>query len=81
MNDARRQLIIDRANNLIKDASTPENRVAIAIVVSDLMHAAGIYKGFNYVDWVDGGWQRWCDDGKPADNTPYLGDQTKIRYY
>lgn len=76
-----KQKIIDAANKMIAEAATPEKRTELKEVFTSLLMAAGYYNGYNYVDWLGGGFERWKADGKPYDNTPYLGDMTKVRFH
>lgn len=66
---------------IAKFAPTPEARKELESILSYILHRTGNYGGFNYVAWLDGGCERWEKDGRPLDNTPYLGDQTKVRFY
>ena len=59
----------------------PQARIGIATVLEHILHETGNYHGFNYVEWLDGGCEKWRADGCPEDNTSYLGDQTKVYYY
>lgn len=57
-----------------------ETRKGAAFILETVLHDTGNYAGFNYLDWMNSGHDRWVADGKPADTTPYLGDQSR-RYY
>lgn len=59
----------------------PEYRRGVADIVHEVLMDTGNYHGFNYLDWLEGGCDRWHADGKPADNKAYLGDQTRIVYH
>lgn len=72
----------NKANTLFASPdSTPEQRKAVAGFVSGFLHATGNYHGYNYLDWLSGGYDRWVADGKPRDTGPYLGDETRIVFY
>jgi hypothetical protein len=73
--------IVKKANELITKAETPEARTVIKDIVSDLLMAAHTYKGFSFIAWRDGGFSQWNKDGRPEDNSKYLGDKTKIYFY
>ena len=60
---------------------TPEFRMGIATALEKILHETGNYHGFNFLEWLHGGCDKWIADGKPNDNTKYLGDQTKRIYY
>ena len=68
-------------NRMIADAQTSERRQDIKLIGTNLLIAAKCYAGFNFCDWLDDGYRQWIAAGQPKDNTPYLGDQTKIRFY
>lgn len=67
-------------NRMIAEAPTPYHRSGMQSLFTTLLMGCKVYNGFEYVDWAEGGFSRWVADGKPMDNTKYLGDQTKIRY-
>lgn len=71
----------NRINNGIRRGLTKEIRLTLAIVLADILHETGNYKGFNYIEWVEGGHAQWVNDGKPEDNSPYIGDKSLIEYY
>ena len=58
-----------------------DTRNGLSIMLEHILHETGNYHGFNYVEWRNGGCERWREDGSPADNTPYLGDQSRKFYY
>ena len=50
--------------------------------VSGILHETGNYNGFNFVEWAkEGGCEKWIADGRPEDNTPYLGNQKRRFFY
>jgi len=65
-----------RANRYMRNPQlSREEKDIIQGFISDILYHAGQYKGFGYIEWSkDGGCQRWMDDGRPADKTPYLGE-------
>lgn len=67
------------ASNL--SVSTKESRLAYASLLESVLHETGNYKGFNYLEWMNGGADRWHADGCPKDKTPYLGDETRRVYF
>jgi len=60
---------------------TNEVRDGLDLALNEVLHSTGNYHGFQYVDWDEGGYQQWVDDGKPEDNTKYLGNQSKKCFY
>lgn len=74
--------VLELANTyLASEHSTPEKRLGVASLTEMILHATGNYAGFNYLGWVNGGVDRWRADGEPADNTSYIGDQTRRVFY
>lgn len=68
-------------NARIEKGIDPEARQELAAVLRTVLHETGNYNGFNYVDWYNGGCDLWRAAGEPQDNTPYLGDLTKVFFY
>lgn len=61
---------------------TPEARMQLALLLESILCDTDNYEGFNYVGWaLEGGCEKWHADGKPSDNKPYLGDETRRVYY
>jgi len=76
-----RERIIKAANEAIAAAPDATARVALPSLLTTLLMKADLYRGFNYVAWADGGHAAWVAAGKPEDNTPFLGDQSLVRFY
>lgn len=66
---------------LEKSKCSDDVRHGIARVMQHVLFETNNYRGFNYVEWLDGGFKAWKADGEPEDNTKYLGNQSRIRYY
>ena len=77
--------ILETANAMLAAPDTSYNnadvRKGVARLLEATLHETDTYAGFNYLDWMQGGHDRWVNDGKPADTTPYFGDQTRRHYY
>jgi len=71
----------DRINNEIRHGVTVEARLTLATVLATILHETGNYKGFNYVEWIEGGHSQWLLDGRPEDKSPYIGDESLVVYY
>ena len=72
------------ANNLMTDETkTADFRRGVAAVVEGILHDFNVYAGFNFVDWLNGGCERWHAEGEPdfPEKTKYLGDETKKYFY
>lgn len=76
---SRRKLVASM-NELIAECPLPEARQNLINSFSSLLIRSQSYLGFGYVAWDNGGYQQWLKDGKPEDNTKYLGDQTMIKF-
>jgi hypothetical protein len=70
-----------KMNNRISRETSEDARRAFCYVLADVLHETGQYRGFQYLDWENGGYDRWVNDGRPTDNRPYLGPEHKRRYY
>lgn len=80
--------IKDTVNRMIAaPKSTAEGREALSVFLSSVLLEIGNYHGFDYIEWLrrgkDGrsGYERWVNDLRPTNTTPYLGDQTRVEYY
>ena len=60
---------------------TEEERRGMCLVLEFMLYNTNNYNGFNYVDWLNGGCDRWRADGSPSDNSSYLGPEYKRYYY
>ena len=87
------QTLKEAANKLILACPLQEKRLALAHYFSLILMEANMekgpmgesnnkrfYKGFSYVAWRDGGYDQWVKDGKPDDNTKYLGDKSMVYF-
>jgi|APSaa5957512576_1039674.scaffolds.fasta_scaffold168570_1 hypothetical protein len=72
-----------RINTLLADKRPEyaEFRKGLAVALAEALHMTDNYNGFNYVEWMGGGYEQWKADGKPSDNRPYLGDMTRVFYF
>jgi hypothetical protein len=68
---------------LLRDDITDDVRVGMCAVLENILHITGNYQGFNNVEWINGGWQKWVADGQPGypDKEKYAGNNTKRHYY
>ena len=74
--DTLRTIINDR----IRHCSEIEAQELCALLET-VLHQTGNYKGYNYLDWLEGGCDRWVADGKPENNKKYLGPDHKRLYF
>jgi hypothetical protein len=83
----RKTIDVDQIKKMVNDRiriSPPEakwERIALHSLLTTILHDTGNYRGFNYIDWRDGGYDKWVQDGEPDDKARYLGDQTKTFFY
>ena len=72
----------DWANNqLARESVTEEFRAGICALIEEALFQTGNYHGFNFIDWAQGGHTQWIADGKPKDNSSYLGPKYKRVYH
>lgn len=58
-----------------------EGKAALCTLIENMLMDARMYAGFNYVYWMNGGYDEWVRDGKPEDNSRYLGYEYDRHYY
>lgn len=76
----------DHANAwLKKDHLSDAERKIIFSFVQDVIFRTERkqYEGFNYVDWLESGCDKWHEDDCPenGDKEKYYGNQTKVKFY
>lgn len=71
-----------RANNMLNiDTITQKEKAVVCCMIEALLMDAKCYKGFNYIYWMDKGYDEWVADGKPENNKKYLGEEYNRHYY
>jgi hypothetical protein len=77
--------LLTESNRLLalpdSEHTTAEWRKGVATTLEHVLHATGNYEGYNFLDWLNGGYDKWIADGRPESTTPYLGDETRRVYY
>jgi hypothetical protein len=86
--------VLDVANKLLALPESEDHnasfRAGVASVLGAVLFDANAYAGFNYLAWVQGGFEQWKKDNEalgasasePVISTEaYLGDQTRRFYY
>lgn len=70
-------------NDKLESPFVSQNAKAVYCqMIEEILMATKNYRGFNYTKWARlGGYEKWIEDGKPADNTPYLGQEYDRFYY
>lgn len=66
---------------LALDTLSEDNRKSLCVLLDRVLHETGNYRGFNYVDWMNGGANKWRADGEPDNTQPYLGPEYKREYF
>jgi hypothetical protein len=77
----KRAEIIKKANELIAKAPTKEEREKIASIISSLLMAADLYKGFTYKYWDEKGYDEWLNAGQPEEpkeKDKFIGDKSLV---
>ena len=78
--------LIEKANFLLSTEGNhvnPSYREGICDLLESILHRTGNYRGFNYIEWMNGGASRWEAHGKPneADSFMYGRYGRFGRYY
>lgn len=60
--------------------SEPQKSILCSVLERILMDSNN-YRGFNYVDWLDHGFNEWKKDGEPEVKTKYYGPEYKRHYH
>lgn len=76
----KREKLVANFNQQIANCKSPERRITLKEIYNNILIDMGCYEGFQYIDWVNGGFAEWQLAGHPADNVKYLGDQSKIEF-
>jgi len=77
-------LVLEKANAaLAGDYGDAGYRAGIASLLETVLFAANQYKGFNYLEWMNGGFTAWQAAGCPEgeEKAKYIGDETRRFYY
>ena len=64
-----------------EDIINSDFRRGVASAMVQMLNEADAYNGFNYLDWLEGGYEQWRADGCPEDNIKYLGDLTRVVFF
>lgn len=58
-------------------------RKGVAAVLETILHETGNYAGFNFLDWLRGGYEKWIEAGAPKfpEKAKFLGDESKRVYF
>lgn len=66
---------------LAGEHSNEEQRKTMAIFLEGVLHKTGNYDGFQYLDWIEGGRDRWVAEGQPHNTSDYIGREWRRVYY
>lgn len=86
MTRAKKNIKIDRIKALVnhslrQEALTQEAKEALCQLLEGVLMETGNYNGFYYLGWVNGGSVQWEKDGRPQNQTLYLGPEFNRVYY
>ena len=74
----------NHVNQMLKNSTCSDDiRKGFCAVLECALHQANAYKGYNHLDWINGGYEQWCKDNKPdfPEKNKYLGNTTRRVYY
>ena len=78
----REELLKFINDKLESEFITQDVKATYCNMLEEILMATKNYRGFNYTKWARmGGYEKWVEDGKPADNTKYLGQEYDRFYY
>ncbi len=63
------------------DSISQEIKAGYCNILWDILSTTGNYNGFNYLTWINGGYAKYIQDGKPESTSPYLGKEYDRFYY
>jgi len=74
--------VVELCNAMIAwPGRTQEEKRALRTVAENILYRTHNYHGFQYIKWAGPeGYDKWVEDGKPEDKTPYLGDPDDMFY-
>jgi len=76
--------ILSHVNMMLKESTCSDAvRDGMCAVLECILHKTNNYKGFSYLDWINGGSDQWREDGKREfpEKDKYLGNKTRRVYY
>jgi hypothetical protein len=84
-----RAVLIAEVNSFLRnsDAEKRDERKLAASLTERVLMAADSYRGFNYIYWLDTGFEEWKRCGKPdfPEKNYFIygpsGDDTRIQFY
>ena len=64
------------------EINSEDYRMALCLLIEQVLLTTAQYKGFQFYDWRHGGRDKWIQDGSPTDTKQqYLGPEYKRIYY
>jgi hypothetical protein len=76
-----RELLVSIFNKEILHAPNDDTRRILGNAFCSILIQVNSYNGFGHTDWLENGYERWVADGRPSDNSPYRGNESKITIY
>lgn len=71
------RLLACKENELINK----EFKDGVVVLLEFILNKSGNYRGYEFIDWKNGGCSEWLKNGMPNDNREYLGDENKRFYF
>ena len=69
-------------NSILEDSKiSQESKKEFCVFLENILHSTKNYNGFNFIEWVNGGCDKWREDGRPSDNSKYIGKEYNRIYY
>ena len=67
------------------DTLSQDEKKTLCFMLEGILHKTGNYEGFNYIAWLNGGYEKWCsvceEQGQKVATTPFLGLEYNRRYH
>jgi hypothetical protein len=69
-------------NYILADSSlSQETKKEFCIFLETILHETKNYNGYNFLEWINGGYKKWVEDNRPKDNGKYVGKEYDRIYY
>lgn len=72
------------ANNLLANPKlSDDERKGVRILLERVLFQTENYRGYNHLEWLNGGFERWLEAGQPEDDTKneFIGNDTMRIYF
>lgn len=74
---------INKLLALDSDRVSEDSKKDLCAFLESVLMKTHNYMGYNYVDWLNGGFDKWWEDGQPdfPEKSFYIGREYSRRYY